>query len=436
MIDNNLPYGPELNPVGDEFNADYISNVQGSRGTYKSNDNNQNQQTLETSSSVSGSSEAAQTAGSTAVGTSTTTTTIIATATGGVVVGGIVIGVITIGGVVANIFANNFSYDYFALERKIEYGLQLEFSEDNDVYVQLLDSNKNEVDLNEHEIVLSDAYMIDDKSYIDISGFFYEIEYDKEYFINAYAFDKNGQQFSIYESTSPLVITSPTFGLTDISVNSDPERKIIRANATLFYNQENQGREVSIVLLDENGSQVNDQSGYIPAMPIEEGEFDNYHFKDYGNGVYGYTDGYTFKGLTSGKNYTIEYREVSYDQTGAPSEEYEVLETRNIYLEEADNYLPYLSFIYSSSNVDERSLIAYYDYASNDITYDNYFAKVENINGTDTLSEQYVSIQFDPENGINIPMEGSSGFNYKISLYGNNNGSDTYTLLIQNAIYY
>ena len=397
MIDNNLPYGPELNPVGDEFNAGYISNVQGSRGTYKSNDNNQNQQTLETSNSVSASSEAAQTAGSTVAGTSTTTTTIIATATGGVIVGGIVIGVITI-----------------------------------DIY----EKNYIPKDLNEHEIVLSDAYMVDDKSYIDISGFFYEIEYDKEYFINAYAFDKSGQQFSIYESTSPLVITSPTFGLTDISVNSDPERKIIRANATLFYNQENQGREVSIVLLDENGSQVNDQSGYIPAMPIEEGEFDNYHFKDYGNGIYGYTDGYTFKGLTSGKNYTIEYREVSYDQTGAPSEEYEVLETRNIYLEEADNYLPYLSFIYSSSNVEEHSLIAYYDYASNDITYDNYFSKVENINGTDTLSERYVSIQFDPENGINIPMEGSSGFNYKISLYGNNNGSDTYTLLIQNAIYY
>lgn len=326
---------------------------------------------------------------------------------------------------------SNFATAYDEIEKIITYEFDVITSEGHSVYVQLENEQRQQLNINEHYATPTTSATT---NYTHLNGAFENLDLETPYYFSIYAYDEDDNRIDLFASEEPVEIPTPTFGVTELIINADPARKAIRVNASLYYNEDNFGKTALIELLDSNEEPVNGSARLIALSPEEA--LDNEHVRSDG-ALYYYNDGYTFVELTSGETYTVV---ISYlDEEGNPTApDKVVLKQQEVLLETSDEYLPYISLISYEADTMEQIVNIYYDYRPNEVTYDHFDVLVENINGTDTLSDEYQDVGDGPAdngNAVVISMEGSSGYSYSIKLYGVDSLGNR-TLLIQHAIYY
>lgn len=326
---------------------------------------------------------------------------------------------------------DNFVTEYDEIEQSIAYEFDVDTSEGHSVYVQLENSQRQQLSINEHYATPNNDGA---SNYTHLSGEFLDLDLDTPYYFSIYAFDEDNNQIELFASEEPVEIPTPTFGITDLTITPDPARKAIRVNASLYYDDDNVGKTAVIELLDSNDEPV---SGEARLMAVSGQEaIDNEHVRSDGVLTY-YNDGYTFRELTSGETYTAVISYLDYEGSQAAPTKV-TLKQKEILLETSDQYLPFISLIsYQADNM-EQVVSIYYDYCPNGITYDHFDVLVENINGPDTLSDEYQDVGNGPSdngNAVVVSMEGSSGYSYSIKLFGVDSLGNR-TLLIQHAIYY
>ncbi len=325
----------------------------------------------------------------------------------------------------------NFVTEYDEIEQSIAYEFDVSTEEGHSVYVQLENSQRQQLSINEHYATPNSDGT---SGYTHLSGEFLDLDLDTPYYFSIYAFDEDNNQITLFASEEPTEIPTPTFGVTDFTITTDPTRKAIRVNASLYYDENNVGKTAVIELLDSNDEPV---SGEARLMSVSGQEaIDNEHVRSDGVLTY-YNDGYTFRELTSGETYTAVISYLDYEGSQAAPTKV-TLKQKEVLLETSNQYLPFISLIsYQADNM-EQVVSIYYDYCPNGITYDHFDVMVENINGPDTLSDEYQDVGNGPSdngNAVVVSMEGSSGYSYSIKLYGVDSLGNR-TLLIQHAIYY
>ena len=328
-------------------------------------------------------------------------------------------------------YVGNFVTTYDEIEKSISYEFDVDTDEGHSVYVQLENEQRQQLDINEHFASPSASAAT---GLIHLDGKFEDVNLNTPYYFSIYAFDSDDQQIELFASVEPVEIPTPTFGITGLSITADPVRKAIRVNASLYYDENNFGKYATIELLDSNEQAVSGDVRLSALTPEEA--LDNEHVRSDGV-LYYYDDGYTFNELTSGETYTVVISYLDYESSQtAPTQV--ILKQQDVLLETSGEYLPYISLIsYEADNM-EQVVYLYYEYRDNGITYDHFDVLVENINGPDTLSDEYQDVGNGPAdngNAVSVSMEGSSGYSYSIKLYGVDSLGNR-TLLIQHAIYY
>lgn len=324
----------------------------------------------------------------------------------------------------------NFATSYDEIAKTISYSFDVATRENHSVYVRLEDEQRRQLNINEHIATTSEGAA---SGYSQIAGEFANLDLNKPYHFSIYSFDDDDNQIELFKTVDPVEIPTPTYGVTDFTVTTDPVRKAIRVNASLFYNEENIGKNAIISLVDSNGDNVTG-NGTLAAMSPSEAT-GNEHFSSEGD-LYFYNDGHTFTELTSGETYTVTI--TCFDDSNPTGASTIVLKQKEILLETASQYLPYISLISYQADTTEQLVYLYYEYAPNGITYDHFEILVENINGSDVLSDEYQDVGMGPAdngNAVAASIDGSSGYIYSIKLYGVDS-NNIRTLLIQHAIYY
>lgn len=442
MADEQYPYGQEYNPVGNEFNEGYLSDVQGTRGTLKSSDvesvsdvepasaapaGEATSEAISGSASFSGGTVAASTAGSGAV--VTTTATVVGT---GVVIA-VGAGLITVTSLFVAV--TSFKFDTRPFEREMTYSLTVEYDNDTTIYVSLLNENNEQVAVNEHEIVIADAYDLDEKKFTDIFGTFTDLEYNTNYNIEAYYYAGTAKTI-LYQTEEAFALEFEPFGLKDLTLKTDPKRKTISITTEVFFNDENQDKDINVLLKDSDDGTVYEYSFYL--FKGQDGEMESEGI-EYGEDLYGVKNTHVCSDLTSGETYTVLVQYAEYDPETQASV-YTDLTTQTILLEESDVYLPYARLLGYNADYETGYVELDYEYWDNGVTYDEYAILVENINWEGTLPEEYQTMRDAPNiasaGGYLITISGPTGYNYKISLCVRNSGDAEYTVLCQSAIYF
>lgn len=336
-----------------------------------------------------------------------------------------------------HIKVDNFKYSTDPVNKTIDYSLNIELDNDATLYVSLYNEEGTELTRQEHNVFIEDAYQDNGISYLDIEDQFTDLAYDTVYEIKVSYYNGIEEELA-YETEQSIIIEYNSLGLTSISYSIDAKRKAFSATVEVYYDEDAmENNSVYAYLYDADQEVVGEK--YIPLLDGgqggDAGGEGNSEFIEYSNGQFGVKSTFAFKDLTPGVTYSLAVvaREYTQSQDLLTTE----LGRQEIYLEEADSYLPYVSLLSYSADYNDSVLELYYDYYSNGVTYDEYAIFVENINWTGTLSGDYQTMDGAPTaDAYIVNMEGAPGYNYKINLCARNTGDTTYVVLAQNAIYY
>ena len=332
---------------------------------------------------------------------------------------------------------DNFKYSTDPVNKTIDYSLNIELDNNATLYVSLYNEEGTELTRQEHNVFIEDAYQENGISYLDIEDQFTGLAYDTVYEIKVFYYNGIEEELA-YETEQSIIIEYNSLGLASISYSVDAKRKAFSATVEVYYDEDAmENNSVYAYLYDADQEVVGEK--YIPLLDGgqggDAGGEGNSEFIEYSNGQFGVRITFAFKDLTPGVTYSLAVVANEYTQSQDPITT--ELGRQEVYLEEADEYLPYVSLLSYSAEYNDSVVELYYDYYSNGVTYDEYAILVENINWTGTLSGDYQTMDSAPSaDAYIVNMEGAPGYNYKINLCARNTGDTTYIILAQNAIYY